>query len=260
MKSEVSGKLIGELRGQVNDLAAAVQLLTPLVAERGRPPDVGCLANVNKSIYQLIRTICHMELCENSDHIFCPHPDDAVKLCRDLCRETEHVAGQLGIEFDWHADPIGKLHMVDEQLLKLIVFNMLSNAFQAAGEGGRVQLRCNINDKWLTVIVSDSGTGLKPPREDENPLLKTDGGMGFGLEAARRAASLHGGKLMLESANGVGVSAVLSLPVRKPGKKELVEQGEERKMRYDLFGGYSPLLVEFSPQLGREDYLPENVE
>ena len=258
MNADVSNKLIEELRSQVNDLSAAIQLLTPLVTKHGRQSDMGCLANVNKSIYQLTRTICHMELCENPDHIFCPSPADVVGLCRDMCREAEYPAGQLGIDFEWQADEAGGLHMVDERLLKLIVFNMLSNAFQAAGKGGTVRLRCGVSAGQLTVIVSDSGTGLKPLQENANPLLKSDGGVGFGLEAARRAASLHGGRLVLGSAKEAGASAVLSLPIQKPGREELMEQG--KRMVRDIFGGYSPLLVEFSPQLDREEFLPKNVE
>lgn len=259
MEDETVGKLLGELRRQVNDLAAAVQLLSPLVNEHGQTADVGRLANANKSLYQLIRTICHLELCQNEDPVFCPREMDAMGLCRDLGREVEYPAELLGVEFDWQVGKQGQLALVDEQLLRLAVFNMLSNAFQAAGEGGWVKMRCTLGGGKMEVAVSDSGMGLQSAEGKENPLLAQKGaGLGLGLETARRVAFLHGGRLILGSAKDSGVRAVLSLPLRRGESDAGVKTGSG--MDVDIFGGYSPVMVEFSPLLKRDSFLKEQEE
>lgn len=257
MDSEVSGKLIRELRGQVNDLSAAVQLLTPLVSERGEKRDVSYLASINKNLYRLIRTVYHLELCENEDHAFFPRLVDVAGLCRDVGREVETAAERLDIDFSWKLDKESVLSMADEELLERAILNQLTNAFQAAGKGGKVSLRCGVANNQFKIYVSDNGKGLKL-REGENPLLKSEDGMGLGLAAARRVAALHGGTLMLNSTSDAGVCSVLSLPIRKPEREELIRQ--ERAMGYDHGGDYSTLLVEFSPLLSADSYLPGDVE
>ncbi len=253
---EVGDKLIGELRGQVNDLLAAVQLLTPLVRERGEARDAECLAAMNKSLYRLIRTVYHLELCQGEEHAFCPQVTDVAGLCRDLGRQVESLAEELGIGFDWTLGKESVLALADGELLERAVLNLLTNAFTAAGKGGKVTLRCAVSGGRFTVTVTDNGPGLRLPGEEADPYLKKDGGVGLGLAAARRVAALHGGALVLENA-GEGVRAVLSLPIRMPDKSEEVHQS---RMPYDHSGGFSTLLVEFSPLLPARDFLPENVE
>lgn len=62
MEHHADDKLIGQLREQVNNLLAAVQLFTPLVREKGTDRDREYLAVMNQSLYRLLRTISHMEL------------------------------------------------------------------------------------------------------------------------------------------------------------------------------------------------------
>lgn len=257
MEAEVFNKLIGELRAQVNTLSSAAQMLTPLVTEQGRKTDADYLAVINKNLYQLIRTIYHLELCGEEDHAFSPKGIDVAGLCRDICREVDTMADRLGVNFDWRLDKEGVLSLADGELLCRAILNLLTNAFAAAGKGGRVSLRCGVTGKRFTVTVTDSGKGLKLPQGDENPLLKTEGGLGLGLAAARKVAALHGGSVMLKTAEDAGVSAVLSLPIRPPEKWELVR---EKGPVIDHSGGYSVLLVEFSPLLDADSFLSEDIE
>lgn len=243
-------KLIMELRGQVNDLLSAVQLLTPLVRERGEQRDEKSLAYLNQGLYRMIRTVSHLDLCRNHDPVFSPRVVDLGGLCRDVGRQVEGIAPDMGISFWWEIDRDGVFSMADGALLEQAILNLLTNAFQHAGAGGRVELRCSLNGERFTVTVRDNGSGLIPPDPDADPLVKRPGGLGLGLEAARRAASLHGGVLMLEDENP-GVRAILSLPVRSPGEDESLRA---KGVRCDRTGGFSQLLVEFSPLLPPERF------
>lgn len=258
MEDQVTGKLILQLRGQVNDLSAAVQLLTPLVTEHGGAADVRNLTIVNRNLHQLVRTIFHLEMCEGGDYPFFPQLMDVSDLCREVGREAETAAERLGISFTWRLDKEGLLSQSDGKLLKLAIFNMLTNAFQAAKKGGRVWLRCGAADGAIRITVSDSGEGLEAPVEKENPLLKADDGLGLGLETAQRIAQLHGGQVLLSSATEAGVGATLFLPIRRPEAGETVQQGG--RPEFNPLGGYSPFLVEFSTLLGPDSYRSEDID
>lgn len=255
MDFEMSDKLVQQLRGQANDLLAAVQLLTPLVQEQGSGRDLEYLATINKTLYQIVRTVYHLELCQQEDHAFCPRVIDVAGLCRDLGRQVETLAEELEVEFDWKLSKESVLSLADGDLLERAILNLLTNAFASAGKGGKVALRCAASGERLTVTVTDNGPGLRLPDEGADPYLKKDGGIGLGLAAARRVAALHGGALVLENAEE-GVRAVLSLPIREPERSEQVHQS----MPYDHTGGFSALLVEFSPLLPARDFRPEDVD
>lgn len=256
MEDKVSGKLIMQLRSQVNDLSGAVQLLTPLVTEHGGKSDIGNLAIINRNLHQLVRTVFHLELCESEDHAFFPRLIDISDLCREVGREVETMAEWLGVSFTWRLEKESILSMADEELLKLAILNMLTNAFQAAEKGGGVWLYCGAAEGKIRITISDNGEGLELPGENENPLLVDDSGLGLGLETARRIAALHGGLLLLVSPTDGGVRSTLSLPIRKPEKSETVRH----PLSGTHLGGYSPLLVEFSPLLSSDSYLPEDID
>ncbi len=257
MDQERESRLMFELRDQISDLMCAAQLLTPLVREKGNARDHESLASLNQSLYRLLRTLGHLELCREAAPAFRPEVIDLGGLCRDLGRQVEGVAGDLGVSFRWETDREGVLGLADEALLTQAILSMVLNAVQAAGKGGRVSLRFASGEGRCRFIVQDNGPGLQERDPDADPLLKGPGGVGLGLEAARRVAALHGGALMLENAEGAGVRAVLSIPVRLPEVSELLHSPEAR---YDRTGGFSQLLVELSPVLPFRRYMADDVE
>lgn len=245
MERETGERLIWELREQVNDLLAAAHLLTPLVREQGSERDGDTLATLQKSLYCMVRTVDHMELCREEEPAFSPRVIDLAGLCREIGRQVESVSADMGISFTWEIEKEGVLTLGDDSLLETAILNLVSNAVKAAGQGGEVSLRCKVAGDRCLILVRDNGPGLRPGNAGADPLLKSEEGLGLGLEAARRVAALHGGALLLENIAGDGVRAALSIPIRLPEKGELVKS----PAAYDRTGGFSPLLVELAPQL-----------
>lgn len=247
MDREKEDRLIGELREQANDLLAALHLLTPLVRDKGSQRDGQYFAAMNQSLYRLIRSVNHMELCREAQPLFRPVPLDLAGLCRDLGRQLELLAQPLNVHFWWELERESLISLADDTLLEQAIWNLIANAVEAAGPEGRVTLRCGVKGDRCQITVSDNGPGLRPRDSGgEDPFLKSPGGVGLGLEAARRAASLHGGALVLENREEGGVRAVLSLPIRKGEKSDTLRTPQ---MGYDRTGGFSPMLVELSPLL-----------
>ena len=257
MEREKEDRLIGQLREQANDLLAAVHLLTPLVRSQGAEKDTQCLAAMNQSLYRLIRCVNHMELCRESQPLFHPALLDLAGLCRDMGRQLELLEDALQVHFWWGLEKESIITLADDALLEQAIWNLISNAVEAAGPGGHVTLRCVTDGERCRIMVSDDGPGLKGPAPVQDPFLKTPGGVGLGLEAARWAASLHGGALVLENREEGGLRAVLSLPIRKDDGSGGVRTP---RMGYDRTGGFSPMLVELSPLLPMSYFRWEETE
>ena len=102
-----------------------------------------------------------------------------------------------------------------------IVVNLLSNAFAATPNGGRISLELEQLDRAVHVAVEDSGPGI-PPEKRENlfrPFVsESGGGTGLGLAIAKELATLLGGRIELDSEVGRGSRFELVLPADQPAR------------------------------------------
>jgi signal transduction histidine kinase len=110
----------------------------------------------------------------------------------------------------------------DRQKLHLVLANLLSNAVKFTPEGGRIQVEVETRENEVWVSVRDTGIGI-PPREQERifdrfyqaepSLTRRFEGMGLGLSIAKGMVELHGGRIWVESVEGMGSSFTFGLPL-----------------------------------------------
>jgi signal transduction histidine kinase len=96
-----------------------------------------------------------------------------------------------------------------------VVGNLLSNAFQATPDGGRISLGLGQENGTVHVAVQDTGPGI--PAEARERLFRpfvsnTGGGTGLGLAIAKELSVALGGRIDLESEVGKGSTFELVLP------------------------------------------------
>jgi len=114
---------------------------------------------------------------------------------------------------------------VDSLRLSQIISNLVGNAIKFTETGGRVQvaLRLDIasSENRLQIRVSDSGIGMSPEElgrvfeefsQADNSISKRYGGTGLGLAICKRLTDLMHGKITLESKEGQGTVALVSIP------------------------------------------------
>ncbi len=106
--------------------------------------------------------------------------------------------------------------LADPDLVKGILVNLLENAAEAAGDGGRILTRVRPIDDRVAIEVHDSGPGLSDLARTSlfQPTIsfkKT--GMGLGLSIARKSALLSGGDILLIAGELGGAGFRVLLPV-----------------------------------------------
>jgi PAS domain S-box-containing protein len=113
----------------------------------------------------------------------------------------------------------------DAERLERVVDNLLTNAIKYSPAGGPVdvQVACERVDgsRWAVVAVKDKGVGI--PTADQPHIFdrfrrggNVEGrfaGAGIGLAGARRIVELHGGTILVESAEGKGTTVTVRLPL-----------------------------------------------
>ncbi|HEX9308386.1 MAG TPA: ATP-binding protein [Anaeromyxobacter sp.] len=105
--------------------------------------------------------------------------------------------------------------------LRQVLVNLVRNAAEAAGVGGRVEVRLAERDDTAEVEVEDSGPGIPPERRARlfEPFFTTKPrGTGLGLAVSRAIARAHGGELAADGAAQGGARFALKLPLRRTGE------------------------------------------
>jgi len=103
----------------------------------------------------------------------------------------------------------------DENMLREIVFNLVSNAIDAAGAGGQVTVTCRGDGRFAELCVSDNGPGLTPLVQDRlfEPFVTTkEQGTGLGLYVVGRHVREIGGEIHCETEAAKGTRFIVRLP------------------------------------------------
>ncbi|MFY3745176.1 sensor histidine kinase [Anaeromyxobacter sp. Red801] len=107
--------------------------------------------------------------------------------------------------------------VVDAAQLEQVFVNLLLNAIDASGPGGRVEVSTAAADGRVSVRVTDHGAGIDPEHLPRifDPFFTTKEvgqGTGLGLSVSYGIVRSHGGALRVDSAPGRGATFTVELP------------------------------------------------
>jgi signal transduction histidine kinase len=109
--------------------------------------------------------------------------------------------------------------LTDGDRVLQIISNLLANAFRWTPDGGRVDLGLSAANGSVSVVVGDTGPGIRPEERERifRPFFSGDqsgdgSGTGLGLAIARELAQALGGRIDLDTSPGKGSRFQLVLP------------------------------------------------
>jgi signal transduction histidine kinase len=99
--------------------------------------------------------------------------------------------------------------------------NIIGNATKYTPEGGKIAVTVKNNEFYITVSISDNGTGIPP---EKLPLIfepfyrcaeknEKHSGSGLGLTFCKKIMESHNGVINVSSREGEGTTFVLTFPV-----------------------------------------------
>jgi len=133
-------------------------------------------------------------------------------------RETAIVKARIGLDLKGRR---GRTVEADPRQLGRAVGNLIDNAIAGTPAGGKITIELpkpSRDDEWRgRIIVRDDGRGMRPEQLERvmGSLPKgeeTAEGTGLGIRLAHQLVAAHGGMLELDSQEGVGTIAVITLP------------------------------------------------
>ena len=114
---------------------------------------------------------------------------------------------------------------IDPDRINQVLLNLYLNAIEAMENGGRltVALLSDEENKWIKIIVKDTGTGIK--KEDLahifDPYFTTKpSGTGLGLAIVHNIIDAHSGKMKVKSDPQKSTTVTLFLPISNRDKTD----------------------------------------
>lgn len=142
---------------------------------------------------------------------------DLAEAARSSLRQIEALPARKGVDIRVEAPSELVVVNADRQFVEEAIVNLLRNACEACGSGGRILLSVQSEGSSAWVEVLDNGPGVPATERDEIFRLfrsSKEGGTGIGLAFSRKIAESHHGTLDLVDAPTSGACFRLTLPRR----------------------------------------------
>jgi signal transduction histidine kinase len=136
--------------------------------------------------------------------------DEAARLAKAALKEH-------GARLQTSVAPVAPVEGSRASLVQVVV-NLVTNAAQAAKDGGTVKVTLGPEAGRAVLCVEDDGPGMAPEVEARafEPFFTTRpaSGIGLGLPIVQGIVERHGGTISVDTAAGAGTRVRVSLPAR----------------------------------------------
>lgn len=166
---------------------------------------------------------------------FNPVAMDLKKFCAQLVDEMASATNRR-CPIELSVLEIFELARGDENLLRHVFANLLANAAKYSPPGMTVKFSVSRHGGDAIFTVQDCGLGI--PEDDRKRLftpfyrgknVATIQGTGLGLVIVKHCVERHGGKIEIESAENLGTTVSVRLPLFSPAHTEFIKRISEDK-------------------------------
>jgi signal transduction histidine kinase/DNA-binding response OmpR family regulator/ligand-binding sensor domain-containing protein len=223
---------------------------------------------VNRNCHRLLRLINQVldfRKMEAGQLKFEPKRGDIIEFLREEVVVFNELAESKKIDLKLITE-IERLEIwFDPDKLEKIIFNLLSNAMKFTPHYGSVSVTINKLDsgksnsfdsgmgrsikftEWLEISIKDNGIGISKRNLEkifdrfyqvQDHHKTAVGGTGIGLSVTKEMVKIHGGKIKVDSSEGIGTSFIIKLPIiyeeifEKVVEQDLVDKSEFIKLKF----------------------------
>ncbi len=213
-----------DLRNPFNVIMGFTELLQKVAGEMDREKIQkysGQIYAAGKNTYNLLENL--LQWVRSDTLGFNPKKTDLTAIVRESINDARFLAQFKNIRVI-SGIPEGICVYADQNMIRTIVRNLVSNAIKFTAEGGEIRVWEETGKDHATIIVEDNGEGMD--REtleklfDEIRTVSSGGtaeekGSGLGLLLCKEFAEKHGGSIRAESEKGRGSRFMVNIPVKK---------------------------------------------
>jgi signal transduction histidine kinase len=216
-KLSTLGLLAGSLAHEIKNPLSSIKTITRVLAEELGPdsPHAEDLRMIGGEIDRLAASTA--ELLEVARPPRTDRPSvPLAELLSPTIRLLQHLAREHNATLVVHFPDRPIALPLNHPSLREIVFNLIANGLEAAGEGGTVTLRCRCEANSLMIEIQDTGPGISSELSSQvfEPFFTTkQTGTGLGLYIVARRVRELGGQIKLCNQPDQGTMFQIQLPL-----------------------------------------------
>ena len=208
---ELSSMLIHEVGNMLNRFAVfEYQLAEEKLSEKGKK----LIENFQKELKSLQRFTENVRLFSKKPELQLKSID-VVNFLKAIVASFTFM-NTKGIIYSFRSE-VEKCHVyVDEDALRQVVVNLITNAVDASQKGSRIDIRLIKLNDHVRIEVEDQGSGISEEYSEKifHPFFTIKGplGTGLGLAIVRSLVEAHDGRIYFRSQSGKGTIFWVELP------------------------------------------------
>lgn len=260
-KSEFLSSMSHELRTPLNAILGYTQLFE--YDGNLKQQQIGNVREIRKAgehLLRLINDVLDLAKIESGNMTVSLEPVLAPRLINECFTLVQPQADARGIRLAATGSAFNNIYMIADNIrAKQVLLNLLSNAIKYNRVGGEVNVQLSVQEgEQLRISVQDTGRGIPVQRQHEvfQPFNRlsaensTIEGSGVGLVITKQLVEMMKGKLDFVSAEGVGSTFWIDLPIATEWCDESTTKDYPRK-------DYSPATLNIKRQC-RVLYVEDN--
>jgi signal transduction histidine kinase len=214
-----------DLKSPFNAIMGFSELLIEQIKENdytGIEKYAGIILQSSERAVELLMNLMDWSRSQTGRMEFIPEYFELVGFINETASLLSDIAAQKGITIKKelpHNLPV----FADQAMINTVLRNLISNAIKFTRQGGMITIAATEKPDLLMVSVSDNGVGIpkamidKLFRIDENYTTtgtNNERGTGLGLILCKEFIEKHGGKIWVESEEGLGSTFYFTIPAR----------------------------------------------
>ncbi len=224
-KDEFLATLSHELRTPLTPIIGWIHMMgTSSISESDVKHGMSVIDKNSQALARLINDLLDMSAIVNGkmriDHL----PVTINQVLQEVIETLRPEAARRQVELELTTCATNTMLLVSGDRMRLgqVYGNLLTNAIKFSAPGGRVHLRCEMDEQEVRVAVEDEGEGIEPEflpyvferfRQADMSTTKPHGGLGIGLALVKSFVEAHDGTVRAESAGaGHGSRFIVQLP------------------------------------------------
>jgi PAS domain S-box-containing protein len=225
--SQMKSDFVSFVTHQLRTPLAGIKWMLELAAQSSDLPEeprsyVEDARSAAERLVGLVNDLLNVSRLERGKLTVTPQPTDLRELTRSVLDELSVLVRDKG-----HRLSVGEIEavpplMVDPQLLRQVILNLVSNAIKYTPAGGDIAVRMSRQDRQVLWAIQDSGIGISKQAQErlfekfyraENVVTIETEGTGLGLYLVRLIMEQLGGRVWCESEEGEGSTFLFTLPI-----------------------------------------------
>lgn len=224
LRSEFVSMISHDIKNPLNTILASTVLLQDYEEKLSQEKKLTLFQRIrsaSKNMAQLLDEVLLLGEADSGQLQYQPKKINLEVFCRQLVEEIQNNLEQES-EINFNFKLTVQEVIVDPNLLRRILINLLENAIKYSPQSQCIQFDVIIQDQTIDFCIQDQGIGI--PADSFSQLFepfhraKNVGsipGTGLGLAIVKHCVDIHQGKIWVDSQMGIGTTFIVRLPLIK---------------------------------------------